>query len=436
MQNQSKNNIELKIEKVVSGGFGIARREGEVYFIRGVLPEETVQPISVVRKRGINFVNNYRVVSESKFRVSPKCRYFGVCGGCDFQMADYKTQIEMKRSILVDSLNRIGGLNIDIDDIDLSIAESSPWNYRLRARLHFDGRNLGFNSYKSKEVVRIDECPVISKSLNFILKILSEELEKSEETPFIDGLKAVEIRTNQSEDSVSILFVGNSGNGSRALSKRIVERLMEFFEDISISLSLSKTELPGKGFKLLEGTEKIYTQYNQYSFGLSPLSFFQPNLNQSFKVYELIKNQIIQRDVKKVVDLYCGSGLLTTMLADVVEVLGVEINTYAWIDAIENAFINERRVEFLNLDLKEVEEIIEVDTCIVNPPRSGLSSNIIKAIINSSDLRRIFYLSCNPATLARDISSLINSEFKIEKIYLIDFYPQTSHVETLVLLER
>lgn len=436
MQNQSINKVGLKIEKIVSGGFGIAKKEGEVYFLKGVLPEEIVQPISIVRKKGVIFVEKYRLLSESNFRVSPKCVYFGACGGCDFQMADYKTQIEMKRSILIDSLIRIGGLNIGTDEIDLSIAYSNPWYYRLRARLHFDSKNLGFKYYNSKKVLQIEECPVISESLNLVLKIISKELRDCEENPFIAGLKAVEIRSNLSENSVGILFIGKSGNGSKALSKRVNKRLLEFFENVSISLSLSKTELPGKGFKLLEGNEKIYTQYNHYSFGISPLSFFQPNLKQSFKVYEHIKNQIIQKGVKRAVDLYCGAGLLTIMLADAVEVLGVEINNYAWKDAVENAFINERKVEFLNLDVKEVKELAKVDACIVNPPRRGLSSNILKAIIDSPDLNRIFYLSCHPATLARDISSLKNGEFKIENIYLIDFYPQTSHVETLVILER
>jgi 23S rRNA (uracil1939-C5)-methyltransferase len=426
----------LKIEKIVPGGFGLAATDEGIFFARYVIPGELIKPLKIEKKKGVFFVQDYELVEVHPLRKEPLCPHFTTCGGCSFQMVDVSTQIEWKKEIVADSLRRLGSLKeFNAGQID-SVIENEEWAYRYRARFQVSDVVVGFFKANSRSIVPIGKCLVVRPAINMVFQIIRELIGQKKNTEFAQALRAFEIKVNLHEDACSILFIAGSGKGVKPLVSQLAKLLEEVFQTVSISISYSNNELPGRGYRLLYGNERIFSQYGQLSFEFSPLSFFQPNLKLALKVYKTIAEILKNRSSSKIIDFYSGSGVLDLFLADFSEVLGVEVNPYGYEDAIQNAFINEKKVQFLNLDASRVERLEEADTAILNPPRSGAASSLLSAIIAQDLIRTVVYLSCDPATLARDLKLLLGSGFKINQTLLIDFYPQTHHVETLVILER
>lgn len=438
MQSQSKNiDFALNIEKIVAGGYGISFHEKEAYLVPFVHPLETVLPKTLrKKKKNVFIVDEYDLLKRSEDRIEPLCDYFGTCGGCHFQMADYKTQIKWKIEILKESFERLTKNIFRIDGESIRPLLSDEWNYRYRTRFQIKNRKIGFFKRNSNELVEIEKCLVARKKINEVLKLLAGLIKESEESSFLETLKTVEVKTNLQEDSVCILFVAEKGEGSKAFSVKIAESLEKHFDTVCIALSLSKTRLPERGFRLLYGNKKIYSTFGNSSFGFSPLSFFQANLRTAFQAYELIAGILEKRNVQKILSLYSGSGVLEVMLGKRFEVLGVEANPYAHEDAVENAFINEVEVQFLRGDAGKIDSIKEVDTVILNPPRSGIEKKLAEVISKSSEVLNVIYLSCNPSTLTRDIDRMFEGGFKLQELFMIDFYPQTAHLEALAVLKR
>jgi 23S rRNA (uracil1939-C5)-methyltransferase len=425
----------LRIEKIVADGYGLAREDGEVYLIKRVLPGELVKIIQSERKKGVNFVRSFEIVEESEVRRQPECSYHGICGGCDFQHIPYEEQLRIKGRILRETLMRIGKVQID----HLSgIMYSDEWAYRFRARLHVEKRSVGFKKEESYEIVKIEECPVLKKSLNSMMAGLSKIMKGlGPDNEFADSLNAVEIRTDLRETRSGILFIAPTGKGLSEASKRIVSELKDLFEEIGIWISYSRSTVPGKGFKVIDGPERLYSSYDALSFGFSPLSFFQPNLELAMEVYKKIVSLLESNGSKRVLDLFCGAGLLEVFASGRYEFLGVEENRYAVEDAKINSFLNEVNAEFIINDARKLDRIDEVDTVVLNPPYKGAGEKLTRVISDARSVSKVIYLSCNPATLARDLYLLIeNGGFTLREVFLIDFYPQTAHIEVLSLLLR
>lgn len=425
----------LRIEKIVADGYGLSRKDSEVYLVKRVIPGELVRVLDSEKKKGVNFVKSFEVVEESAIRRKPKCRYYGFCGGCDFQHIPYDEQLKIKEGILLETLKRIG--RIELNHLS-GIMYSNEWGYRFRARLHVEKRILGFKKEKSHQIVPIEECPIIQKSLNLMIKTLNKVLkELSTDNEFADNLRAVELRTNLKGSSLGFLFISPTGKGLSEASKKILSELKGLFEEIGIWISYSKSSIPGRGFKVVEGSERIYSSYEALSFGFLPLSFFQPNLMLAMEVYKKIVSLLDSNKSKRVLDLFCGAGLLEVFAGGRYEFLGVEENHYAVEDAKINSFLNEAKAEFIVGDATKLDKVEEVDTVVLNPPYKGAGKKLVKVICDSKTVAKVIYLSCNPATLARDLQVLLNEGgFDLKEIYLIDFYPQTSHVEVLSFLTR
>lgn len=436
MQSQLSEGIELKIEKIVPGGYGIARTEAGTFFARYVIPGEIIRAKKWEKKKGVYFVTNYEIIKPGPIRIEPRCRYFTLCGGCSFQMGSYDTQIDWKKQILTDSFQRIGSVK-DFSEKDIKeVIKGEEWEYRYRARFQVRDGIAGFFKAGSNMIVAVKECPIVRTSVNNAYTAVSKLISESKATEFIKTLRAFEVKVNLNENACSVVFIAGSGSGAKSFIRQLSAKLEEIFDTVSLSVSYSKTELPGKGYRLLYGAERIFSQYRQLSFGFSPLSFFQPNLRLAIKTYEKIADLLKQRGARKVIDFYSGSGVLDLFLADDFEVLGIEVSPFSHEDAIQNAFINEKKVEFLNLDVSLVENIEAADTVILNPPRSGAADNLIQAIGKQQQVKTVIYLSCEPSTLMRDLKLFRQHEFYLEETTLIDFYPQTHHLETLVVLGR
>lgn len=414
----------VKVEKIVHQGYGLARTEDGVLFAAGVMPGEILEVKKVERRRGARFAVDYEIVEPSPDRKESFCRYFGRCGGCQWQFAPYQIQLAWKGQILTETLERIAGIEAGIDR---TIAGQDV-AYRRRMRFHVQNGQAGFYRQGTKDVGPVSSCPIFCRRGNQLLTVFHEVYRACPDTDFSRMLSSFEIRVTSDDRDSGLLFISPSGNGSKAFTRYFTEKE----EEINLWLSLSRTELPGSGFRTLAGKEYLQDS----GFIVSPLSFYQPNLKLALEVYDAVAELISGMGIKRIIDIYCGIGLLETRLSSEMEILGIEANSFAVKDARVNAFLNERNADFLIMDASEVEELKEAELAVVNPPRTGIHENLISALNNSPDISRVIYLSCDPASFARDVSRLKRGGFSLSRLWLADYYPHTYHFETVALLER
>ncbi len=438
-------NSVLRVEKIVAGGFGLCKTAGEgeplekkVFLVRYVHPGESVRVKTANRKKGVFFAEEYELVEKSPERIDPPCPYFSTCGGCSFQMAPHSLQIEWKKDILVENFERISDIKIDRNQI--RVIALGDYEYRYRIRLQVNEGKIGFYKAGSREIVEIKDCMLPVPALRNALRAF---LRAGRSNPLPNEIQAIELRSNLNQNQMMIVFIGKRFTDIYSLSL-YAKDVSEWYEEVSIVYSPSKNNLPGFKFELIEGSDRLYSSFNEKSFGFSAISFYQPNLRLAMDVYELIAektNKTIEKEgLKKVIDLYCGAGVLDLFLSDEAEILGIEENPVAIDDARINSFLNGKHIEYLNFDASEIESFREAEILIMNPPATGVTPNIIQAAVKQSSIRNLIYLSCDPATLARDVGRIKtldkSSSFQIDEIYMIDFYPQTEKIETLVFMSR
>ena len=376
----------LTIEKLVYGGDGLARLDGRVVFVPYVLPGEVVRAEVERVKNDLFRGRLLEIVAPSPFRVAPQCPYFQRCGGCHYQHADYSHQVEQKRSILREALQRVGKLEFE-GEIDAIKGE--PWQYRNRAQLHVSDGSIGYFEHGSRKLCAIDHCPIVSPMLNQVIAKLSSGL------PLLDA--TVELFTNENEIQVNVL-------------DRVPQSAYQVF-----------AALGGNG----------PIEYN--GFRVSRNSFFQVN---RFLVDRLVECAIGASEGESAVDLYAGVGLFAVRLAErFKKVTAVEPGWSAFHDLEFN--IQGRSLEIVaeNKDAESYLATLEQtpDLILADPPRAGLGKHVVRELVRIR-APRVTIVSCDPATLARDLHDLLAVSYRIEKITLVDLFPQTFHMETVVQL--
>lgn len=390
----ARETYEVTIERIVPGGYGLAHADGKTIFV-SLAAKGDRAIVRVEKDKGaILFASIVELLEPSPLRQTPPCRYFGRCGGCDFQQMNYSAQLEAKREIIIDCLQRIAKIEPP-NEIEVN-PSPSELHYRTRAQWHYDNqRNLfGYYEQSSRNVCDVVECPILIPRLNATLKSF-RALKQSDDLPFdVKDFHAV------------------AGGEETSL-------------------------LPEPDFS---PAKNINLEINGFNYSFSAEVFFQTN-------YELLPSLIDyaighMTDGKTALDLFCGVGLFTLPLAKKFErAVGVEFSPQSISFARENA----KRAKLENISfvcagvsdwLKEtVDEIGEVDFILLDPPRAGAENKTIESITKLKP-KRITYVSCDPATLARDLKKLINDGFTLEKIAGFDLFPQTHHVETVALLTR
>ncbi len=384
--------LEVSIEKIVPNGFGLAFAENLTVFVALAVKGDRLRVQINQLKGKTAFAEIVQIIEPSATRVEPKCEYFGRCGGCNFQQMDYETQLEAKVSIIRDCLSRLG--KIDYKEEIPIIASPQSYNYRARAAWHIDTRRkrIGYFQRNSHRIIDVESCPILTEKLQETLTDLRQEIEWESYWAEI-----VEIEAANSDEDVSIY------------SSEIVEPTQE------ISFHLN-------------GTRYFYNAN----------TFFQGN---PFLIESLIETAI--KGVKGVtaLDLYCGVGLFTLPLAEnFTNVIGVEGNDKAVDFArknaengrIEHALIFSENVnDWLSDNISDLQEI---DFVLLDPPRSGTEKETIENLLKIKP-KQISYVSCEPATLARDLR-ILSESYQIELITALDLFPQTHHVETVVRLKR
>jgi 23S rRNA (uracil1939-C5)-methyltransferase len=381
----------IDVERILPGGLGLAHEEGKTILVSLAAPGDRLRVIIDRQQGNVLFASIQEIITPSPMRIEPPCPYFGRCGGCDFQQLEYKAQLVAKAEIIRDCLRRIGGLR-DFPDFDVQSA--SEWRYRARAVWQLDNeqQTIGYYERGSRRVCDVADCAVLVPELQ-------QTLERVRKTPW-------------------------------HLIPTDVQHLQAVSADSGVSLSPPFSEFLTKELTLKIGDEV-------YSFNAE--AFFQ--INQ-----QLLKSLIdfALKDVQgeTALDLYCGVGLFTLPLARrFKQVIAIESNPVATRFARQN--VQQAKLENARIVTANVSEWIgtatltggRCDLVLLDPPRVGAESAVIKGIVELAPLQ-ISYVSCDPATLARDLKKLIAGGYAISSIAAFDMFPQTHHVETVVRLTR
>ena len=395
--------MEVTIERILPGGLGLAHADGRTLMVALTAPGDRVR-VRIDREKGnVSFASIDEVLEAAPVRVEPPCPYFGRCGGCDFQQLSYEAQLAAKVEIIRDCLHRIGRIE-DVPDIQITPA-SNPWHYRTRAQWHYDSirRRLGYFESGSRRVCDVAECAVLAPGLQQMLTNLREQMQNGSLPDDARDFRAV-----AGDDSVSLSPAGNPAMAAQLATRTI------------------------------SGEE--------YQF--SAESFFQANFDL---LPQLIGAAIGQAQGETAVELYCGVGLFTIPLARAfAHVAAVEGDAAATRFARAN-LANARldNAEVVNQDvgcwlengidtkaplpLGSAAALQKIDFLLLDPPRTGAESRVIAAILDLKP-KQISYVSCDPATLARDLRKLIACGYALDSVAAFDMFPQTHHVETVVHL--
>lgn len=369
----------LTIEKLVYGGEGLARLEGRVVLVPFVLQGETVRVDIDRTKNDLWRGRLTEVIEPSTARIAPECPYFLRCGGCHYQHIDYTVQVEQKREILREVLQRVGKIEF-AGEIGAVVGE--PWQYRNRVQLHLQDGRVGYFGQHSRDLVEIDHCPIASPKLNErIGKIHAPQTET-----------ALELFTNETEVQVNVV-------------DRVSRAALEQLASLGVTTSI---EYAG--------------------FQVSRNSFFQVN---RFLVDRLVECAIGDARGAWAVDLYAGVGLFAKKLAErFAKVTAVESGGSSFRD-LEHNFPQGAAKSSVEDYLAALEE--KPDFILADPPRAGLGKQPVRELTRIR-APRLTIVSCDPATLARDLRELTSEGYRIEKITLVDLFPQTFHLETVVEL--
>ncbi|WP_163368436.1 23S rRNA (uracil(1939)-C(5))-methyltransferase RlmD [Klebsiella aerogenes] len=404
-------------------GQGVARHQGKALFIPGLLPQEQAEVVLVEDKKQYARAQVKRRLNDSPQRVAPRCPHFGVCGGCQQQHASIELQQQSKRAALSRLMKR------DVDDI----IAAEPWGYRRRARLSLNYQpktqqlQMGFRKANSSEIIDVVQCPVLVPQLEALLPAVRECLTSLQSQRQLGHVELVQA------DNGPLMVIRHTA----ALTAADKEKLERFSQTHGLSLYLApQSEI----LEHIRGDEPWYTS-DGLRLVFSPRDFIQVNdgVNQ-----KMVRTALAWLDIQpqdRVLDLFCGMGNFTLPLAKVAaSVVGVEGVPALVAKGRENAALNElQNVTFFHENLEE--DVTRqawakhgFDKILLDPARAG-APGVMAHIIKLAP-RRMVYVSCNPATLARDSEALLQAGYRIQRLAMLDMFPHTGHLESIVLFER
>jgi len=428
--------VELTIEKLVYGGDGLARvasgNRAKTIFVPYVLPGERVEATIVEERPGFAHAQLNAVIESSKLRSAPPCPYFTACGGCHYQHIAYEHQLRVKSEILKETLRRVGKLEVPVE---IQTHSSPALNYRNRTRFHArSGREfaIGYFRHASRDLLPIRECPISSPLINRALHGLWKMGAGKELPPTI---YEVELFANQRDDRLLVeLYVREFAQHEAV--RDFARALMQSVPAI-VGIAASYSSDRAKDFaarpEVLSGKATLNYRVVEETYRVSAGAFFQTNRHLVERMVGLAVNG---RGGKLALDLYSGVGLFTLPLARRFErVIAVESSPVSADDlrsvAPANVKVSTQAVEKY---LTSASGKLRPDLVVADPPRSGLGPSVCSEIAKLTN--ELVYVSCDPATLARDLKQLTSSGFRIAEMHLIDMFPQTFHIETCAILRR
>ena len=416
----------VHIESMAHRGYGLTHVNGKVLFVPFSAVGDTGWVEVVESKKDYSIGQWSEPVKPSPSRTSPPCPDFGVCGGCQWQHIDYSLHGEMKRQILEEILRRLGGLS-EIPPISVT-PSPQPYGYRVRVQLKIKGGTLGYYRERSHDIVDIDRCPIAHPLINHLIVALREEL------PSLSQIREIEINVSP-EEGKGICILHSLQGAHGALAKTLLQE-QPILKGVAIRAKHRNIAFGDPTLRLVLSYRRS-GEGRRLIFRVSPQSFFQVNPEQNRTMVETVLDFSSIKKNDRVLDLYAGIGNFTLPLAsEAREVVGIEENRAAVKDARTNAERNgitncvfyQGRAEELLKDWKRGNPSLVV----LDPPRTGC-----KAIIDGlSALRpeRIIYTSCEPTTFARDLRLFSQNGYHLQRLHLLDMFPQSYHMEVVGLL--
>lgn len=387
-----KREVTIRIEKYASDGVAIGYDNEKVVFVRYAIPGELIK-VNIYREtKDYAMAEPIEIIEQSKDRITPECSYFNMCGGCDYQMIEYKKQIELKKHLAAETFQKMA--KIDINDILTVIESPKEFFYRNTEtfKVHPKLKKIGFFRKDTKSIIDIDRCRIAMDRINEAL----ESVKVQEEFPPHN----FKVRTTNDHDTT-------------------VHWIKSNYEDKDVY-------------------ETVKTNERELKFKISKDSFFQTN-NYVIPLWiEKIISFLDKNKTERIFDLYCGIGLITLFVSFYAkETIGVEISKSSIKDANTNIKLNN-----IDTNLKFIESAVEdklselgyADVMIIDPPRKGMDETTLKVLLNMLP-EKIIYSSCKVQTMARDIA-ILSSHYELKEIVLVDMFPQTHHMEMLSLLKR
>jgi 23S rRNA (uracil1939-C5)-methyltransferase len=424
--------MKLTIEKSIYGGAGLARAEGKAIFVPFTLPGETVEAQVTRDRGGYAEAELIGVIEPSPARVPAPCRYFSECGGCHYQHASYDQQLEIKKQILRETLERAHLPNIP----DIALLNAEPMGYRNRARFHID-RNTSKLSYKKRGThanLAVDSCPISAPLIEQALSVFNSH---SDHWQLAKSFDEVELFTNadQSELVLSFWSGSNAGTAQLALQKLWPVIEQEFPHAAGAAAFSTERENKRSSFLASAGNQSISYAARDQSYRVSIGSFFQVN---RFLIDPLVELVTKDAEGKLAWDLYAGVGLFARVLQSTFnQVVAVEAAPGSVQDLRHNLAGGAHRIvasstlDFLRRAATARKEI--PDFIVVDPPRAGLGKEVT-ALLEKIQPAHITYVSCDPATLSRDLKSLLDSGYSLQQLHMVDMFPQTFHLESVAKL--
>lgn len=451
MSELKKNSVvTVTIEGYTHEGDGVAHVDGRVFFVKGALRGETVEARVLKDSRNIIYAKIDRLLDEAPTRIAPSCPNFGKCGGCDLLHMDYAEELNLKRRRVEDALRRIGGLDVIVTGI---VGASSVENYRNKA-IYAVGKNegrtvTGFFRERSHDIVPTESCRIQADVADRAAAAVRRWMDRYFVTAYNEELRSgvvrhVFCRYAFATQKAQVTIVSNEKDipHPEALVSEIRKACPETAGVVlNVNRTRGNTVLAGE-FQTLWGDDFIIDELCGLKFKLSPRSFYQINSAQAEKLYDKALDYAALTGEETVLDLYCGTGTITLILASRAKrAIGAEIVEAAISDAWENAGLNDiKNVEFICADAGDAAQQLESrgelpDVVVVDPPRKGLAPEVI-ATISSLSPARVVYVSCDPATLARDLKIFDSHGYKAIEATAFDMFPRCAHVETVVLMSR
>jgi len=444
----TKNQLHtVTIEGYTSEGDGVARIDGQVVFVKGAIMGETCEIRILRQTKNVAWAKIETMLAPSPHRLEPNCPAFGPCGGCDFLHMSYAEERRLKENRVRDALTRVAKLDIPVTPI---MGAERQTHYRNKAIFAVGtGAVTGFYRRRSHQIVPVTACLIQAQSANRAADALREWMSAYDIPAYNEAAKQGHIRhlfVREAQNSGKVAVCIVTSTAKLPHIDKLIETIRQHCPETSgillcVNRDMGNVALDGD-FHTIWGEDLLIDSLCGLDFRLSPRSFFQINPPQAERLYEKARTYAGLTGTETLLDLYCGTGTITLIMArDARHAIGAEIVAPAIEDARENARTNGiENAEFLLADAGEAAKQLAAqgiapDVIVVDPPRKGLTPEVIQQIVHMSP-KRVVYVSCDPATLARDLGLFGTEGYQTQEVTPVDMFPRCAHVECVALMTR
>jgi len=427
--------VQLKIEKLVYGGDGLARLAadehgpGKSVFVPFVLEGEAVEAEFTEQKPGFSRARLEQVVEPAGDRIQPGCPYFQRCGGCHYQQTSYANQLAIKSIILRETLRRTAKIELPCD---IQVHPSPEWHYRNRTRLKVQTTPefaVGYYKFRSHDLLPIEQCPISSPLIN---QAINQLWAAGRDGKVLGCLREIELFANAADSELLVELYCQPGTPRRE-AQDLAEGFIPVLSAAKGVAVFEQAKQASEPTVLLRfGSAELYYETKALSYRVSAGAFFQTN---RFLIDELVA-LATGASGKLALDLYAGVGLFSAVLArSFAQVIAVEASQTSLADLRHNCAQEVKAVRATTEKFLAQSSGLHPDLVVADPPRGGLGENVVRSLARL-DAPRITYVSCDPSTLARDLRTFVGLGYRIAEAHLIDLFPQTFHIESVFHLTR